>query len=289
MNYGLDVSTTGEFSDPRLLTRLAVEAEEAGWDGFFIWDVIYNQDDQTLPTADPWVTLASIASATERIRIGAMVTPLPRRRPWLVARQTATLDHLSNGRMIFGAGLGYQDLEFAPFGEDTDPKVRAEKLDEGLEVLAGLWKGGPFCFKGEHFQVEVERFLPVPVQQPRIPVWIAGYWPNRRPFRRAARWDGVYIGAGRADGQPAMLEDVRAAIAYVKAHSDHEESLEIAFCYEGPVDPNIPYIETVRPFLEAGVTWWIEGIHQWAGTVEDMHQKIRMGPPRVYTGLAQQS
>lgn len=281
MKYGLDVATTGDFADPFLLVEMAKNAEQAGWDGFFIWDVIFDQERQNRPVIDPWVALSAIAARTERIRIGAMVTPLARRRPWVVARTTASLDHLSRGRLIFGAGLGYQDMEFTPFGEETDPRHRAEKLDEGLDVLAGLWQGSSYAFHGEHFQVDVEGFLPIPVQHPRIPVWVAGYWPNKRPFRRAAHWDGTYIGAVRGDGEPARLEDVKDAIAYVKEQNP-KPSFDFAFSSAVPLELGASYVnDVVRPFAEAGVTWWMEGINEWAGSMDELRERIQGGPPRV--------
>src|SRR5262249_33648633 len=163
------------------------EAEQVGWDGVFVWDVIYEADQPDAPVTDPWIALAAMAMRTERIRLGALLTPLARRRPWKVARETVALDHLSHGRLIFGAGLGYQALGFTPSGEAYEPTTRAGKLDEGLAILTGLWTGRPFQFGGKHYQVDVPSFLPTPVQSPRIPIWLGGYWPNRKPFQRAAR------------------------------------------------------------------------------------------------------
>ena len=147
------------------------------------------------------MALAAVAMQTQRIRIGSLVTALAGRRPWQVARQVVALDHLSNGRLIFGAGLGFEAHEFTALGEDADPKIRAEKLDEGLEVLTGLWTGASLTFHGRHYHINDVRLLPGPIQSPRIPVWIAGFWPNRRPFRRAARWDGLYVGTAKVNGE----------------------------------------------------------------------------------------
>jgi alkanesulfonate monooxygenase SsuD/methylene tetrahydromethanopterin reductase-like flavin-dependent oxidoreductase (luciferase family) len=202
MKYGLDVSTAGEYADPCILADLALEAEQAGWDGFFLWDVIFAEGQADMPVTDSWIALAAIASKTQQIRIGALLTPLARRRPWKVARETVALDHLSKGRLIFAAGLGYQTLEFTPFEEESDPKIRAEKLEEGLQILNNLWAGEPCRFQGKHYHINVTKFLPRPVQSPRIPVWIGGYWPNRKPFRRAAQWDGAYPGTEKANGEP---------------------------------------------------------------------------------------
>jgi alkanesulfonate monooxygenase SsuD/methylene tetrahydromethanopterin reductase-like flavin-dependent oxidoreductase (luciferase family) len=196
--------------DVDLLVRMGVEADRAGWDGFFLWDHMRLMREIPVPLFDPWVTLGAIAARTERVRIGTMITPLARRRPWKLARETVTLDHLSRGRLILGVGLGYPpDADFELLGEDPDERVRAEKLDEGLELLVGFWKGEPFEFRGKHFRVREAQFLSTPVQRPRIPIWVAGMWPNRAPFRRAVAWEGTFpIGADER-GQPAGLAPER--------------------------------------------------------------------------------
>jgi alkanesulfonate monooxygenase SsuD/methylene tetrahydromethanopterin reductase-like flavin-dependent oxidoreductase (luciferase family) len=174
---GIFVAPFDELADPRLLMELAARAEELGWDGFFLWDHIRYRA-PTRAVLDVWVALSAIATATERVRIGPMVTPVSRRRPHKLARETVTLDHLSDGRLTLGVGLGsVNNGELAPFGEEEDAKTRAHLLDEGLGKLADYWAG---------------EFEPMPVQQPRIPVWVAGRWPKRRPLRRAARWDGMF-------------------------------------------------------------------------------------------------
>ncbi|HXD57496.1 MAG TPA: LLM class flavin-dependent oxidoreductase [Thermoleophilaceae bacterium] len=174
---GIFVAPFDELYEPRLLAELAAQAEGKGWDGFFLWDHIKYRE-PVRAVADPWVALSAIAYATERIRIGPLVTPLSRRRVQKLARETVTLDHLSGGRLVLGVGLGSDHSgELADFGEVTDPRERAQLLDEGLQDLAAFWSGG---------------FEPPPLQQPRIPVWVAGRWPKRKPLRRAARWDGFF-------------------------------------------------------------------------------------------------
>ena len=168
MKFSFNIQNFAPFDDVHRVVELAKEAEAGGWDGFFLWDHIHWDGP---PMLDPWVTLAAIAMATERIRFGALVTPLARRRPWTLARETVTLDHLSRGRLIVGAGLGFPvDVEFERLGEETDDRVRAQKLDEGLDILTGLWSGEPFSYQGEHYQLDNVTFLPRPVQQPRIPI-----------------------------------------------------------------------------------------------------------------------
>ena len=174
---GIFVAPFDELVDPRLMGDLARTAEYRGWDGFFIWDhVKYRPPVEAV--ADPWVTLAAIACTTEQVRLGPLVTPLSRRRVHRLARETVTLDHLSRGRLTLGVGLGSSSTgELEPFGEVVDPRERARLLDEGLDRLSAYWAG---------------EFKPLPVQRPRIPVWVAARWPNRRPVRRAARWDGLF-------------------------------------------------------------------------------------------------
>ncbi len=205
------------------------------------------------------------------------MTALARRRPWIVARQAVTLDHLSQGRLIFGAGLGFDRRDFAGFGEETDLAVRAEMLDEGLAVLAGLWSGESFSFRGRHYRVEQARFLPGPVQKPRIPIWVAGGWPRRKPFRRAAQWDGLYLMTKKANGETVTPADLGEIAAYVRAQRQSPVPFEIAFAGETPADPARSG-EVVRPYAEAGLTWWLEGL--W-GTLEAARARIRSGPPRL--------
>lgn len=183
MNFGFYTPNFDFCGDPRVLADLAHEAEETGWGGFFIWDHLQFSE----PAADPWVALAAMAMRTERIRLGPLITPVPRRHIAKLAREVLTLDHLSGGRVILGVGAGYPDFpEYTAFGDGGDAKIRAAKLDEGLEVLAGLWSGNPLKHHGVHYQVECPGFQPA-VQKPRVPVWVAATWPSKKPLRRAAR------------------------------------------------------------------------------------------------------
>ena len=196
MHYGMTLSPFGPFADPRYLMELAQAAEAAGWDGFFLWDTVVH-DEQGYPLAEPWTALAAIAAGTTRLRLGVMITPLSRRRPWQVARQVLTLDHLSNGRVIFGAGLGGAMADFESFGEETNAKVRAAMLDEGLQIVRGLWSGQPTSFEGNHYKVAPVHFRPPPIQT-NIPIWMGGMWPNRAPMvpnsRPMSQWASA-IGA----------------------------------------------------------------------------------------------
>jgi alkanesulfonate monooxygenase SsuD/methylene tetrahydromethanopterin reductase-like flavin-dependent oxidoreductase (luciferase family) len=186
MKYGLTLANAGVGGDARTLAEFAALAEASGWDGVFLEDYIVHHSAADAPTYDPWVALAAMALRTERILIGTSVTPLSRRRPWKVARETATLDHLSNGRLILGVGVGdVGDPGFGRVGEETDTKRHASMLDEALDVLVGLWSGQPFQYHGEHYHVEDVTFLPRPLQEPRIPIWVGGGYPLLGPMRRA--------------------------------------------------------------------------------------------------------
>jgi len=191
MKYAIGVVPAGEV-DIHALVELAQQAEASGWDGLFIEDYITHWVAPDAPTLDPWISLAVMAMRTTSIYLGLLVTPLSRRRPWKVAREAVTLDHLANGRFILGVGLGgpKDPMNFDRFGEVVDLKQRAEILDEALEIIAGLWSGEWLSYTGKHFKVENVRFLPTPVQKPRIPIWVGGGYPNQGPLRRAARWDG---------------------------------------------------------------------------------------------------
>ena len=276
MRCAVGLPNIGDYGDPALLVELARAAEAAGWDGVFLWDhIVYRE--QGWPAADPWVTAGAIAASTERVRLGVLVTPLARRRPWKVARETASLDVLSEGRLVVGAGLGSQaHAEFAAFGDDADARVRAEKLDEGLEILTGLWSGEPFSFAGGHHRVEETTFLPRPVQRPRPPIWIAGRWPARPPFRRAARFDGVFPtfeGVGHAEMPPP--ERLAEALRYTLEHRRDDGPFDVAL--EGQSDGPDP--ERVARYEAAGLTWWIEKLGWFRGPLDAMRERIDRGPP----------
>jgi alkanesulfonate monooxygenase SsuD/methylene tetrahydromethanopterin reductase-like flavin-dependent oxidoreductase (luciferase family) len=277
MRFGINLPAFAALSDARALAGLAQQAEEAGWDGFFIWDHI--QSEPALPVADPWVTLTAIAMRTERIRFGPMVTPLPRRRPWKLARETATLDQLSNGRLVLGVGIGGDRWfkEFSTFGETEDDKSHAAMLDEGLEVLTGLWSGQPFSHEGQYYTVRNAQFRPIPAQTPRIPIWVAGIWPNKMPFRRAARWDGVFP---IVEGPRIQPEQVGEMMAYIRQHRTGDAPFDVvAAGFVGDMEPAAAS-DLLRRFAEAGLTWWLEGFW-WNDTLDFVEARIKQGPPSV--------
>jgi alkanesulfonate monooxygenase SsuD/methylene tetrahydromethanopterin reductase-like flavin-dependent oxidoreductase (luciferase family) len=279
VRFGIFLPNFGPFGDPTVIVDLAREAEDAGWDGLFIWDhMLFGTEPE--PVLDPWVALTAVATATSRIRFGTAVTPLARRRPWKVARETVTLDHLSGGRLVLAVGLGTPpEIEFGTFGEPTDARLRAEMLDEALDVLGGLWSGEPFSYDGKHFTVSQTQFLPRPLQQPRIPVWTAGWWPNRRPFRRGARWDGVIPElVGGATPSPADVADLAA---YVRSHRVSGEPFDIAI--NGYTEDGRPSeVALLEEYEQAGTTWWLERFeptHRFS--VDAVRRRIAHGPPQV--------
>jgi probable F420-dependent oxidoreductase len=283
MRFGMNVPIFGEYADVGLLAELAVEAEEAGWDGFWVWDHLQwsgeDEGEARAPSVDPTVAMALIAAATSRVRLGPMVLPLARRRPWKVARELTTLDHLSGGRLTLGVGLGAPPgLEFGDFGEDVDPTVRAARLDEGLAVLQGLWTGQPFDFEGEHYTVHGAQLLPAPRQEP-VPIWVGGAWPaHRAPFRRAARFDGVHpllVSVAPPD-QPAAIADL---VRYLGRHRTSDRPFDVVFGAETAGDGGRDDRELVRRFADAGVTWWMEPIFHRRGPLAAMRERIRRGPP----------
>ncbi len=269
--------------DVRMLAAFSHEAEEMGWDGVFIPDCIDIEAGSDAPSLgfDPWVTLAAMAMRTERVRLGTIVTPISRRRPWKLARETMTLDHLSNGRLIVAVGLGaLDDKGFGSVGEVTDLKTRAEMLDEGLAILAGLWSGQPFSFHGAHYHVDEMTFLPPPVQSPRIPVWVVGAWPRMKSMRRTLQWDGILPQKSGAD--PTMSPaDIAAMKAFIDAERLSGAPFDIIAEGETPGDDRAAATEKVRPLAEAGATWWMETRWLAPNGPDVIRARIRQGPPRL--------
>lgn len=287
MKFGVNLPQFEAFGDARVLAQLAHDAEAAGWDAFFIWDHILF-DDLWHPMVDPWVALTAMALNTQHIRIGTMVTPLARRRPWKVARETTSIDRLSGGRLTLCVGLGDPaGWEYGFFGEPTDANIRAQKLDEGLDILTGLWSGDYFSYQGQHYQLEEMRFLPTPVQSPRIPIWVGGYWPRRAPFRRAARWDGVCPGGLDRTLTPGDWRDI---LAYIGAHRNSGTPFDAVHGGRTPGNDRAQAADIVAQYAEAGVTWWIEDLSpygfglgwgdRWTpAVVEQIRERLGQGPP----------
>jgi alkanesulfonate monooxygenase SsuD/methylene tetrahydromethanopterin reductase-like flavin-dependent oxidoreductase (luciferase family) len=274
MRFGVHLPNFGPLGDPRLIADLAAEAESAGWDGFFLWDHILGDPQWREPMVDPWIALAAVATATSEIRLGALVTAVPRRRPWHLARETTTLDHLSGGRLVVGVGLGFPaGAEFEHFGEDGDRLRRARLLDEGLAILAGLWSGEPFSLDGHEHHVRETVFVPTPVQRPRPPIWVAAHWPNRAPLRRAARWDGVF--PEHADGGRLSPTELTELLDYVRGQRERTDPFDAVIAGKSAdVTPT-----ELAAYAAAGMTWWLESIRP-SETLTDVRQRIAAGPPR---------
>jgi probable F420-dependent oxidoreductase len=270
MQFGIYIANYALKGNPSSFVKLAEAAEEAGWDGYFMWDHVYPAESKLI--TDPWVVLAAIAAVTERIRLGTTVTPLPRRRPQKLAREVATIDNLSNGRFTLGVGLGDPaELEFAAFGENPSTKVRAEKLDESLEILEGLWSGEPFSFSGKHYHIDEVTFRPRPVQKPRVPIWCGGFWPKKAPFRRAARYEGVFpLGAKNA-------RDIADIHDYVKQNQPVEKDFDLVILGKTEGTPEAD--SWLAEYPDAGATWYVEVI---MGADLKRHMKrVKKGPPSI--------
>lgn len=297
MKFGLDLPNMGVVGSPRVLAELAQEAETAGWDGVFVWDSVWvDLDDARLQAAyDPWIALTAMAANTVRIRLGTMVTPPARRRPWKLARETVTLDHFSKGRLILPVGLGaVDDGAFSKVGEELDRKIRAQQLDEGLEILNGLWSGRPFKFSGRHYRIEEMTFLPSPLQSPRIPIWVVGAWPRQKSMRRALRWDGVLPIKMTADGQSLAEEgyalaggmtpeDVQEMKAFVDERRSQDTPFDIVLEGKTPGEDREKAKALVSPYAQAGATWWVEAVWEFfyasPGDLEVIRNRVRQGPP----------
>ncbi|MCH7697525.1 MAG: LLM class flavin-dependent oxidoreductase [Chloroflexi bacterium] len=315
MKFGLDLPNMGGAGDPRLLAEIAHEAEESGWDGVFIFDSIlspewesqFPDDPEKRATVDPWIALAAMAMRTERVTLGTMVTPLSRRRPWKVARETVTLDHLSNGRLVLPVGLGtVEDGGYMNVGEELDRKKRAEMLDESLAIIEGLWSGEPFAFQGKHYDVKEMRFEPKPVQSPRIPIWVVGAWPRMKSMRRAVRWDGILpivlpagteatagpdvaVAAKRIAETGVSLDVTPEQIGEIRDYAQRERDSDAQFdiVLEANSSPSRPEqaAETLAKYEENGATWYLEAIFSWLflppHDLDRMRDRIRQGPPRA--------
>ena len=277
MQYGFVI----EGGDAIETGELTHQAEVAGWDGVFIADAIdiVIPNSPPLPWFDPWIVLAAMAMRTERIRIGTLITPVSRRRPWKLARETITLDRLSNGRLIFGAGLGAAENDggFYKVGEAMDLKVRAQSMDEGLAILAGLWSGKPFSFNGAHYKVQEMTMLPTPVQSPRIPVWVPGVWTKEKSMQRALRWDGIIPQKYKSMERMTPAE-VRELKQFVDEHRSSSEPFDIVVGGTTPGGNRKRAAKTVSAFEEAGATWWLESaMTSW----DKLAKRIKQGPPRL--------
>jgi len=267
MKYGFLVTA----GDPRAAAELAATAEGAGWDGVFSWDGIAVGDTDTY---DPWVVMSAMAMRTERVRLGAILTPPARRRPWKLARETMTLDRLSNGRLVLPVGLGaLDDRAFGAVGEPTEARTRAERLDESLAILEGLWSGEAFGFEGSHYRFAPMTFRPTPLQRPRIPIWVAATLTSERSVARALRWDGILP----QTSDPAAIRSLAGRVG--NAAAGRVSAFDIVV--EGTTAPGVEGdASRVVTIADAGATWWVES--DWGSpSVDALRIRAAAGPPRA--------
>jgi probable F420-dependent oxidoreductase len=270
LQYGVSITNFGEYGDPREVARLAQIAEQAGWDGLFIWDHLAFV--WGVSSGDPFIVLAAVAMVTTRLKLGTTVTPLPRRRPQVLAQTLTTLDRLSHGRMIFGVGLGGVPKEYTAFGESAEAKRRAAMLDEGLEMLTRLWSGESVTHHGAHYTVEGVTLAPLPVQRPRIPVWVGGA--SAGALRRAAQWDGWLPVSADETRMTQTPEQLASDLAVIRAHRQTSAPFDIAVAgYSTPADGAL-----VHEYAAAGATWWLESVHGLRGSFEEMLARVEAGP-----------
>ena len=278
MQYGFVI----EGGDVHTIGELTEEAEAAEWDGVFIADAvdIGMKNSPPWPWFDPWIVLAAMAMRTKRVRIGTFITPVPRRRPWKLVRETVTLDHLSGGRLTLGVGLGAAEHDggFYKVGEAMDLKVRAQRLDEGLAIIAGLWSGKPFSFMGEQYNVQKMTMLPQPVQVPRIPIWVPGVWLKPKSMERALRWDGIIPQKHKSMDRMTPAE-VKKLKQFVDQHRSQTTPFDIVVGGTTPGGNRKQAVKTVGQFAEAGATWWLESL--MTSSWEKLRKRIKQGPPRL--------
>ncbi|HEX5586646.1 MAG TPA: LLM class flavin-dependent oxidoreductase [Acidimicrobiia bacterium] len=274
MQYAVSLPAFSEWSDPLVVMDMAAEADAAGWDAYFLWDhVSWNPAwGGTPPMADPWLCLAAAATVTSHVLLGTMVTPLPRRRPQVLARELVTLDQLSGGRAVLGVGLG-DDFEYEAFGESLDD--RGARLDESLEVLTALLAGEPVEFEGDHVVMHSPPSLPRPVRG-RIPIWVGGHWPNPAPFARAARYDGVVPRKAGSERGEVFTTDDLVAIRAAVGRDDDDYAYVASGSTASPTDT-----ATVRDWQVAGANWWLESLYPFGGRADAMRDRLRAGPPTL--------
>ncbi len=273
MRYGFVLPT----GDARDVANLAQVAESAGWDALFVWEPVYG--------VEAWISLAAAAMVTSRIKLGTMLSPLSRMRPWKFAGEVATVDRLSGGRVIVAVGLGAPDTGFAAFGEVVDRRTRAELLDEGLAIVTGLWRGQPFSFSGEHYTIlPTEWSGPSPAQQPGPPIWVVGAWPAPKSMARALRHDGI-IPQIAEPGKPtrqATVNEVAQIVAHIRQQRG-ADAFDIIVEGQTPGDDRTAAQAQIVPWRAAGATWWIECL--WDSPAPDVLAAVRVrleqGPPEL--------
>jgi hypothetical protein len=284
MKFGMSIRNMDKFANFDDLIALATDAEDAGWDGIFLWDHILHRSSIRRNIIDTWIALAAIAANTRKIHLGPMITPPARRRPWKLAKEAVTLDHLAKGRLILGVGLGWPRTDdFERFGDSGDDKIRGEKLDEALDILQGLWTGKPFTYQGKHYYIAPDTvFLPKPYNKHGIPIWIGGgSWPRRKkPFRRAAKYQGCTPEYHHKDSKRLAAQYSQIA-EYINKYRKTLDGYDFAAMGIAPKKPD-KLKAYFSPIQQAGtVTWWIEKVYSWPGNVEAIKKRLRKGPPTL--------
>lgn len=262
--------------DAREIAEIAREAEQGGWEGFFVWDAFLSDN--------AWVILAAAAMLTERLRLGTMLTAPSRRRPWQLASEVVTLDRLSRGRAVLSLGLGAaEDLGFARVGEKSDRRVRAELLDESIDILTGMWSGQVFSYQGKHYRIQDAKMTPAPVQSPRVPLWVVGAWPRPKSMRRVLRCDGVIPTKMTPDGVHVDVtpEDIRAIRAFIEERRTSAAAFDVVVEGHTPAGDPGRAAAVVDPFADAGATWWLESlaVHGKRGGLDGVRERLKQGPP----------
>ncbi len=270
MRYGLSTANFGTYAEPARVAELAATAEGAGWDGLFLWDHLAFAWGTGVPTGDPWLLLAAAAHATVKLRLGTHVTVVARHRVQDLALAVTTLDHLSGGRVTFGAGLGGNERELAAFGDETDERVRARQLDEALDVLRQLWSGERVHHKSEYLKVHVVKLAPLPIQQ-HLPIWIGGNAP--RPLRRAARYDGWAANASYHDRMTLTPDAIAARAAVIADLRGGLDGFDV-------VVHGLSDLADPRAYKDAGATWWLENLNDRRAPYADLLARVAKGPPR---------
>ncbi len=277
MRFGLNVANFGELGDAKTQLALARDAETAGWDGMFLWDHVNFPGMR--PHVDPWIALGVIASHTTRLVLGTAVTPLARRRPTKLAQEILTLDSLSQGRFVFGAGNGMFEEEFDHLGDEGDLRIRAEMLDEGLDLLQALWSDDDVEFNGRHFSVK-SAGMGAPASGRRIPIWIGATWPRRRPVLRAARFDGVIpiLDPYTEQISPKQVHDLRELIV---EHRSRDDRFDIVIPQMGRTgDPDADRLR-ISDLAAAGATWVLDAIIPGVESLDEIRARVQQGPPNI--------
>jgi hypothetical protein len=264
------------------IVGLASELEDAGWDGAFYYDDIYTDAKTEMSAA--WPIMAAMATTTKKVRIGSLLTAVGRRKPWELARESVTVDWLSRGRLVLPTGLGWAgDGAYTKTGMPAERKTRAEMLDEGLEILDGLWSGKPFRFNGKHNQIKSMRFIPRPFQMPRIPIWVVGAWGWSKSMGRVLKYDGLIPVIKKSNGDhgevtPATIREMRKFVTEKRVvKGNMRKDFDIIKDGTTPLD-RTKAREIVEPFAEAGATWWMESMWGYKG-LREVRKRAKAGPP----------